>query len=125
MGPTPREGETGTGGIVFTVTLVVTALLVGHVSAYAQLHWPEWKLRRKLRPIPLPGKSREEYETEEFLAVMHDEDGDQRALVQHKPKRVRGQQPLALTSTPSRTTESMKRIQDLLHERHFYPTSRR
>jgi len=102
---------------VFTVILVVAALLVGHTSGYMQSRWSEWRLKRKLRPIPLPGKSREEHDTDEFLKVMHDVEHDDQTLVDYTINKKLHQHPIALSSRPYSTTDSMSRIREMLRER--------
>ena len=83
--------------------------------------------RRKLnpKPIALPGMSREEHETEEFIEVMRDREQDSQELKRWKPKRARNHMPLAIAATPhSLTTYGMHRIRLHLNDRESVPVRR-
>jgi hypothetical protein len=106
------------------VLILVTALL-SHVSGFCMARWDQWKLQRKMRPIPLPGMSQEEHETQVFIDKLHDTTQDDLALDQYEPKTERQRrakvlasiEPAQITSAAHLRYDAMRRIQDALIER--------
>lgn len=109
--------------------VAIIGVLVGQSSVFAAMAAEKWKIKRKLRPIPLPGMSREEHDTEVFIEKLHDNTCDDIRLTDYEPIKerrsrqavIRAGGPLALGSVAHIHTDSMRSIKEFLKNRKPVP----